>query len=42
MAAVLVLMLFDDSARPQLLWSSGAAALVLAVAGIRELRARKA
>ncbi|GHB40143.1 amino acid transporter [Streptomyces cirratus] len=42
MAAVLVLMLFDDSARPQLLWSSGAAAVVLAIAGIRELRARRA
>ncbi|MEV6688212.1 amino acid permease [Streptomyces sp. NPDC051578] len=42
MAAVLVLMLFDDSARPQLLWSSGAAAVVLAIAGVRELRARRA
>ncbi|MEV7613582.1 amino acid permease [Streptomyces sp. NPDC089799] len=42
MAAVLVLMLFDDSARPQLLWSTGAAALVLAVAGLRELRDRRA
>ncbi|MCJ1677321.1 amino acid permease [Streptomyces sp. APSN-46.1] len=41
MAAVLVLMLFDDAARPQLLWSSGAAAAVLAVAWIRELRAPK-
>ncbi|WP_329195261.1 MULTISPECIES: amino acid permease [unclassified Streptomyces] len=42
MAAVLVLMLFDDSARPQLLWSSGAAAAVLVVAWVRELRARRA
>ncbi|WP_371615890.1 amino acid permease [Streptomyces sp. NBC_00454] len=42
MATVLVLMLFDDSARPQLLWSSGAAAAVLLVAWIRELRAPKA
>ncbi|MEU7066364.1 amino acid permease [Streptomyces sp. NPDC046161] len=42
MAAVLVLMLFDDAARPQLLWSSGAAAVVLAIAGVRELRARRA
>ncbi|MGW0390836.1 amino acid permease [Streptomyces sp. NPDC003042] len=42
MAAVLVLMLFDDSARPQLLWSSGAAAAVLLVAWAREVRARRA
>ncbi|MFG2618063.1 amino acid permease [Streptomyces sp. NPDC048507] len=42
MAAVLVLMLFDDSARPQLLWSSGAAAAVLLVAWVREIRARRA
>ncbi|MFJ6717683.1 MULTISPECIES: amino acid permease [unclassified Streptomyces] len=42
MGAVLVLMLFDDSARPQLLWSSGAAAVVLVIAGVRELRARRA
>ncbi|MFJ9644773.1 amino acid permease [Streptomyces sp. NPDC004244] len=41
MAAVLVLMLFDDGARPQLLWSSGAAAVVLLVAWIREVRARR-
>ncbi|MFG2297126.1 amino acid permease [Streptomyces sp. NPDC048603] len=41
MAAVLVLMLFDDSARPQLLWSTGATAVVLAVAGLRELRERR-
>ncbi|WP_329165877.1 amino acid permease [Streptomyces sp. NBC_01267] len=37
---VFVLMLFDDTARPQLLWSLGATAVVLAVAGVRELRAR--
>ncbi|MFG2716804.1 amino acid permease [Streptomyces sp. NPDC048416] len=42
MAAVLVLMLFDDTARPQVLWSSGATAAVLAVAGVRELRTRRA
>ncbi|MFJ3924021.1 amino acid permease [Streptomyces sp. NPDC090022] len=41
MAAVLVLMLFDDAARPQLLWSTGAAVAVLAVAGLRELRDRR-
>ncbi|MEU3723361.1 amino acid permease [Streptomyces sp. NPDC031705] len=41
MAAVLVLMLFDDSARPQLLWSSGAAAVVLLVACYREVRDRR-
>ncbi|MFJ3905690.1 amino acid permease [Streptomyces sp. NPDC090025] len=41
MAVVFVLMLFDDSARPQLLWSAGATAVVLAVAGLRELRARR-
>ncbi|MFF5444640.1 amino acid permease [Streptomyces sp. NPDC012888] len=39
MAAVLVLMLFDDGARPQLLWSGGAALVVLAVAALRERRA---
>ncbi|MEV8536518.1 amino acid permease [Streptomyces sp. NPDC051211] len=42
MAAVLVLMLTDADARPQVLWSAGAAAVVLAVAGLRELRARRA
>lgn len=42
MAAVLVLMLLDDSARPQLLWSSGAAAVVLVVAWVREIRDRRA
>ncbi|MFE3743811.1 amino acid permease [Streptomyces sp. NPDC059134] len=41
MGTVFVLMLADDTARPQLLWSLGATALVLAVAGIRELRARR-
>lgn len=41
MAVVFVLMLTDDTARPQLLWSLGASALVLAVAGVRELRARR-
>ncbi|WNO74552.1 amino acid permease [Streptomyces sp. AM8-1-1] len=35
-AGVLVLMLTDDTARPQVLWSSGAAAAVLIVAGVRE------
>ncbi|MGY0486547.1 amino acid permease [Streptomyces sp. WG-D5] len=42
MAAVFGLMLTDDAARPQLLWSAGATLLVLAVAGVRELRARRA
>ncbi|MFE0100364.1 amino acid permease [Streptomyces sp. NPDC059009] len=41
MAVVIGLMLNDDGARPQLLWSAGATALVLAVAGVRELRARR-
>ncbi|WP_239091535.1 amino acid permease [Streptomyces sp. SID14478] len=41
MAAVFGLMLTDDTARPQLLWSTGATAAVLAVAGVRELRARR-
>jgi aromatic amino acid permease len=40
MAAVLVLMLNDATARPQLLWSAGATALVLVVAGVREVRGR--
>ncbi|WKX70331.1 amino acid permease [Streptomyces sp. XD-27] len=40
MAGVLVLMVTDDQARPQLLWSAGATGAVLAVAGLRELRAR--
>ncbi|WP_329117305.1 amino acid permease [Streptomyces sp. NBC_01465] len=38
LAAVFVLMLTDRAARPQLLWSLGATAAVLAVAGVRELR----
>ncbi|MFZ3557564.1 amino acid permease [Streptomyces sp. BH055] len=41
MAAVFGLMLTDDTARPQLMWSTGATLLVLAVAGVRELRARR-
>ncbi|RSS82037.1 amino acid permease [Streptomyces sp. WAC06614] len=41
-AAVLVLMLADDSARPQVLWSTGATVAVLAVAWLRELRGRRA
>jgi aromatic amino acid permease len=42
MAAVLGLMLNDDSARPQVLWSTYALVVVLAFAGLRELRARRA
>uniref|UniRef100_UPI0006EB3B93 amino acid permease n=1 Tax=Streptomyces silaceus TaxID=545123 RepID=UPI0006EB3B93 len=42
MAAVLGLMLTDDAARPQLLWSAGATGLVLAVAGLREWREARA
>ncbi|MFB9521176.1 amino acid permease [Streptomyces cremeus] len=42
MAVVLVLMLLDASARPQLLWSAGATAVVLLVSLVRELRARRA
>ncbi|MFE2986825.1 amino acid permease [Streptomyces sp. NPDC059262] len=42
MAAVIGLMLTDDAARPQLLWSTGATVAVVAVAGVRELRARRA
>ncbi|MFJ3903644.1 amino acid permease [Streptomyces sp. NPDC090025] len=38
MAAVLVLMLADEGSRPQVLWTGGTAALVLAVAGVRERR----
>ncbi|MEU6052112.1 amino acid permease [Streptomyces xanthochromogenes] len=41
MAAVLVLMLFDATARPQVLWSAGATAVVLLVAGVREWRTRR-
>ncbi|MEW2581411.1 amino acid permease [Streptomyces syringium] len=40
MGAVLVLMLTDDAARPQLLWSAAATGAVLVVAGLRELRLR--
>ncbi|MFH8368915.1 amino acid permease [Streptomyces sp. NPDC018031] len=40
--AVLVLMLTDDGARPQLLWSAGATGAVLIVAALRELRLRRA
>lgn len=42
MGAVLILMLTDDTARPQLLWSAGATGLVLLVAGVRALRERRA
>ncbi|WUW58747.1 amino acid permease [Streptomyces sp. NBC_01456] len=42
MGAVLVLMLTDDTARPQLLWSAGATGAVLLVAGLRALRERRA
>ncbi|MGW7289155.1 amino acid permease [Streptomyces sp. NPDC054847] len=41
MAAVLGLMLTDDAARPQVLWSSGATAGVLLVSAVRELRERR-
>ncbi|MFE3519843.1 amino acid permease [Streptomyces sp. NPDC059166] len=39
LVAVLLLMLTDDSARPQVLWSAAATGLVLLVAAVRELRA---
>ncbi|MFD6418893.1 amino acid permease [Streptomyces sp. NPDC060194] len=42
MVAVLVLMLLDEAGRPQVLWSAAATALILAVAGVREARARRA
>ncbi|WP_093800847.1 amino acid permease [Streptomyces sp. Wb2n-11] len=42
LGGVLVLMLTDDAARPQLLWSAGATGAVLLVAMVRELRARRA
>ncbi|MBB5117515.1 amino acid transporter [Streptomyces eurocidicus] len=42
MGAVLVLMLTDEGARPQLLWSAAATGAVLLVAGLRELRLRRA
>ncbi|MFF0554558.1 amino acid permease [Streptomyces sp. NPDC004266] len=38
MGAVVVLMLFDDGARPQVLWSAGATGAVLLVAWVRESR----
>ncbi|WP_447037448.1 amino acid permease [Streptomyces sp. DSM 118878] len=41
MAVVIGLMLDDDGARPQLLWSAGATALVLVIAGLREWRGRR-
>jgi aromatic amino acid permease len=41
LAAVFVLMLTDRGARPQLLWSLGATAAVLVVAGVRELRGHR-
>ncbi|SDM35458.1 amino acid permease [Streptomyces wuyuanensis] len=41
-AAVLVLMLGDEGARPQVLWSAAATALVLLVAWLRELRDMRA
>ncbi|MFE6712394.1 amino acid permease [Streptomyces sp. NPDC057695] len=42
MGAVLVLMLTDDAARPQVLWSGAATGAVLLVAWIRELRTGRA
>ncbi|WP_426403562.1 amino acid permease [Streptomyces sp. R-07] len=41
MGAVLVLMLCDDGARPQVLWSAGATGAVLLVAWVRELRTNR-
>ncbi|WP_372407688.1 amino acid permease [Streptomyces luteireticuli] len=41
MAGVLVLMVMDEGARPQLMWSAAATGAVLAVAGLRELRLRR-
>ncbi len=41
MVVVLVLMLTDDTARPQVLWSGAATAAVLSVALVRELRSRR-
>ncbi|MFI8005751.1 amino acid permease [Streptomyces sp. NPDC086010] len=38
---VLLLMLTDDAARPQVLWSAGATGAVLVVAAVRESRARR-
>ncbi|MFD7442119.1 amino acid permease [Streptomyces sp. NPDC059909] len=42
MAAVVVLMLGDPDARPQVLWSAAATAAVLVVAGVREWRDARA
>ncbi|MGX1883688.1 amino acid permease [Streptomyces sp. NPDC055287] len=42
LGGVLLLMLTDDAARPQLLWSAGATGAVLLVAMVREMRARRA
>ncbi|MFD5100858.1 amino acid permease [Streptomyces albidochromogenes] len=42
LGGVLLLMLTDDAARPQLLWSAGATGVVLVVALVREVRARRA
>ncbi|MFF9685689.1 amino acid permease [Streptomyces sp. NPDC014623] len=39
--AVLLLMLTDDAARPQALWSAGTTGLALLVAGARELTAKR-
>ncbi|GAA2936879.1 amino acid permease [Streptomyces thioluteus] len=41
MAGILVLMVADAGARPQLMWSALATGAVLAVAGLRELRLRR-
>ncbi|MFD3568197.1 amino acid permease [Streptomyces sp. NPDC058667] len=41
MGAVLVLMLCDDAARPQVLWSAAATGAVLLVAGVREVRTKR-
>lgn len=41
MGAVLVLMLFDDGARPQVLWSGAATGAVLLVAWLREPRTKR-
>ncbi|MEU8545482.1 amino acid permease [Streptomyces roseoverticillatus] len=42
MAGVLVLMVTDEGARPQLMWSAAATGAVLVVAWVRELRLRRA
>jgi aromatic amino acid permease len=39
---VVVLMLTDEGARPQVLWSAAATAAVLLVAWVREFRTRSA